>query len=742
MYSKLTPDKMGILSKKSFTYATRDAVEVDLEIIEGKIPKDLQGYVFFNSPCGTVNSGGLPFPEKNPDGSDNPEYGSSVFNGDSMLLRFDLSQEGKIGYKSKMLKPPCWYADDATKRGSKYYKDGQEFRMLGIARTSLKFGSRNELNTAINPIKFEGDQHVRMTANFDMGRPWEIDTETMELKTSIGTMKEWAGEMPQLLNYPFSLFQSTAHPCFDPKTKEFFTVNFTKTFDMMFFYTKFNKRMQTHHNQIEKKLHEHLEHLDKINHTNKAKAVNDFYKQIDSHIDYKKGFWNWITKPFKWLLSTFLEGFFAIGDLLMGMKNRVYLMRWDGSKIHQWEVIDEKTGKPIKIEQCMHQNNLSKDYIVLCDAAFKFSADIMITNPFPHNKKLEQKLRDITSVAQEAFTPIYIIKRSNLLLNSKKVKAKKVVINLETVHFSLDYENPDNKITIHTSHNAASCASEWIRPFDTLATTKKEVYPNTVGLMTCGEMDIGRIGKFVVNGETGEIEEDSKIHKKGNENGQDKLGAHTWAIALHTYRNVISATDVVDKIRHIYWQSYGTDPRYLTEFIEGLYHEYEHRIIPVQEMMEINRKCLPYCLSRQNTETMELEDAFVFEVNQNLRSLQFVPRKESENSNNGIDSQMDGYIFCTMIVGSDDFEVDEYSREIWIFDAADLQSGPVCTLSHPEMNFAFTIHSAWVDNCVSQQTSYKVNVREDLEYTIGKMRLKNRKFFTPFMEKYVYSHFE
>ena len=743
--TNLNDEFMNTPITRPFAYASRKEVnDVELNVFEGEIPDDIYGYVFFNNPVGTVNSGGLPFPEKTPDGEDNPEYGSSVFNGDGMLMRFDLSQQGKVIYKTKLLKTPCWYADEATKRGTSYYDDGQEFRMLGIARTSLKFGSRNELNTAINPIKFPGDDHTRMSVNFDMGRPWEVDVETMELKTSIGSTQEWAGEIPSIADYPFPLFQSTAHPAFDPITKEFFTVNFTKTFEMMFYYTKFNERMETHADHIEEKLHAHAKDLHENDHHDKVGELNKFYKNIHKHIHPGEGFWYQITKPFRWLLSIIMEVIFWIMDLLLGMKNRVYLIRWNGKEVHQWEVVDEKTGKPIAIEQCMHQNNLSKDYIVLCDSAFKFSADIMITNPFPHNMELDRILRQLTSIAQEPFSPIYIIKRSELTLDKKTVKAKRVVIDLETVHFSIDYQNPNNEITIHTAHNAASCAAEWIRPYDFLATNKKPVYSNTIGLMTCGEMDIGRIGKFVINGETGEMKP-HLIHKTGEESGNGQLGAHTWAVALHTYRDIISATTPVDKIRHIYWQAYGTDPRYLTQFIEGLYHEYEHRIIPVPEIIKKNREWLPYCLSRCNTETMELEDHYNFGLNENLRSMQFIPRKGAGSPNgpvNGIDPQMDGYIFCTMVVGPKNFDVDDYTREIWIFDGLDLAKGPVCKLSHPDLGFAFTIHSTWIEDAVSQKTDYKVDVKEDLQYLIDKMREDDKEFMTDFMEEYVYPHFK
>ena len=733
-----------IPTKKPLAYATRDEVDVELNLLEGKLPEDLCGFVFFNSPCGTVNSGGLPFSSTLPDNNHNPEYGSSLFNGDSMMLRYDLSQPGAIRYKTKMLKPPCWYVDEATKIGNTDYPPQWGFKMLGIARTSFKFGSRNELNTAINPFKFTGDTNVRMTANFDMGRPWEMDTDTMELKTAIGTTREWVGEIPSIANYPFPLYQSTAHPCFDPVTKEFYTVCFTKSFETMFYYRKFSQRMLTHHEEIEEKLHNHVSEIHAMARKsdapdrNHSKEINAFYKNIDVHLDHNEGLAEQAKKPFLWLFSKIMEFIFWLMDLFIGMKNRIYVLRWDGSTVHKWTVVDEATGKPLAINQCMHQNNLSRDYLILSDSAFKFSADIMMSNPFPHNKELDEKLRDLTAIAQEPFTPIFLIKRSDLNLNRKKVKAKKVVIDLETVHFSIDYENPNDRITLHTAHNAASCASEWIRSYDRLTTDNSPAMENTVGVMTCGEMDIGRIGKFVIEGSTGLILEDPKICLEGDEQKNGQLGAHTWAIALHTYRDIISATETVEKIRHIYWQSYGTDPRYLTNFIRGLYTDYKHRIVPVDKIVEKNREWLPFCLSRQNTEKMELEDCYIFEKNENLRSMQFIPRADS---NGDIDPQMDGYIFCTMIVGTDNAELDEYSREIWFFDAADLKAGPLCKLSHPEMNYAFTIHSAWIAECVSQETNYKVDVKEDLQYLINKMRGKNKKFLTEFMSRHVYPNF-
>ena len=126
-------------------------VDCDLHVLEGAIPDDIYGHVFFNSTCGTVNSAingmpqfpGLPIPEHYPDNRSetNREYGANLFNGDSLLLRFDFNQKGRVCYKTSVLKTPCYYADLATKRGTKWYEEGHEFKMMGIARQSWKFGS-------------------------------------------------------------------------------------------------------------------------------------------------------------------------------------------------------------------------------------------------------------------------------------------------------------------------------------------------------------------------------------------------------------------------------------------------------------------------------------------------------------------------------------------------------------------------------------------------------------------------
>ncbi len=731
-----------------FTFASREDIDVQLNLLEGTVPTDLYGYVFMNSPCGSVNSP-PPQAEYHPDGTKNSEYGEMMFNGDAMLFRFDLDQPGAIRVRSSLLKPPCYYADHVTRFGTAYHRENRHFKGMGMARTSEYIGSRNQLNTSINLFKFKGDVNNRVSINFDAGRFYELDPAKMKLKTPIGANSEWHSEFPPGLEYTFPLVLSTAHPSFDPVTKEFFTVNYQKSATNLAF-------------TANRLLHRLVGEKDLV-----TEHVQELHRQLKGRQLAGGMLPAVLVKLFEYLLhligrpGKFIPNF-DVEDILQkaekihrdifGMENAVFLMRWTGEQapLKQWRVLDE-LGKDLYIAQCMHQTNLSKDYIVLVDSSVKFSLDILFSVPFPNEPWLDELLRWLTAKTILPHTPLYIIRRTDLDPNADKVIAKTLVAPLETVHYSINYENPDGLITMLTAHNTASCAAEWVRPYDVLAVdTSQKVYKNTISLMTCGEMDIGRIGKFVINGETGDIVSQDILYDKGFDG--DNVGevkAHTWGVALNTYRDIVSADRPVVNIRKNYWQSYGLDKRMLTHFIWKLYYHYENRIIPQEKLLEYTRHGVPFCLmcvdSGTATEKMRITDYWLFRMNENLRSIQFIPRRRPDGIPPGVDEQMDGYILCTMVIGPPDLPPDDvdYRRELWLFDAAALQKGPVCKMAHPEFLFAFTIHSVWSPDCVSSATSYNIPVREDYEWVISRFKNQEKQaIMRQFMEEHVYPHFE
>jgi hypothetical protein len=141
---------------------------------------------------------------------------------------------------------------------------------------------------------------------------------------------------------------------------------------------------------------------------------------------------------------------------------------------------------------------------------------------------------------------------------------------------------------------------------------------------------------------------------------------------------------------------------------------------------------------------MKIMDFYLFQMNQNFRSMQFVPRKINSSLGNNKDPELDGYIFCTMINGTTDIsnDNDAYTREIWIFDAAQLSRGPLCKLSHPDMIYAFTIHSAWMEDCESIPSTYNVPVKEDYDEVLSTFKNGDHKqIMEELLKNWVYPKF-
>jgi Retinal pigment epithelial membrane protein len=197
-----------------------------LIVEDGKIlPEGLHGHIFIISAAGSVDSQSLfedniVFPSS--DGS------TPFYNGDGIVYRIDLDNlEQGISLTTRLLKTPCYYADIATTKCLPDFK----FQNFGIMRMSKKLGIRNQLNTGFLPMKYSEEEGERLLVTWDMGRPYEIDTKTLEIVTPVGFNEEWRAmnyllsRLPFQPNFCFKLVHSSAHPCFDPKSRQMFTVN-------------------------------------------------------------------------------------------------------------------------------------------------------------------------------------------------------------------------------------------------------------------------------------------------------------------------------------------------------------------------------------------------------------------------------------------------------------------------------------------------------------------------------------
>jgi hypothetical protein len=637
----------------------------DLKLnIEGTLPDDLYGHVFIVAPVGSVDSGGLPYPD-----------GDSLLNGDGMVYRLDFDRPNEVHVTTRIVKPPDYYADLATQKAP---YTNYRFRNHGIARISFQLGIRNQLNTAFLPIPFSPEESSRLLVTYDAGRPYEIDPETLELITPIGSNQEWQGELDRLTfpidaaKFPFKSILSTAHPAFDAIERQMFTVNYGRSFSNF---------------------------LAGIRLLYSLEAIPEF---LETLLTFIFGFLQ--IGVLKNLLRSIFQG---IGRLFYGLirviehfsgnelPNFTYLIRWNGgAELERWRLV-LPNGKPVRIEQTIHQIGVTQDYVVIMDTAFVTGFEQILNNPFPKNKRLETLLRNLLESPASPESRVYLVRRQDLVNgqhpahDSKVVDvvAQPVVIPLEAAHFLVDYDNPNGNVTLHVAHICAMQVAEWLRKNDVSAYDLQTVPAYLFG-MEHDEVDIGRMGRYVIHAETGAIVSSQVITDL----------TCTWAVDLYTYPDLSSMGSPPRQLHNIYWGSFGLWKQLMTSYIFDLYRDYKYRLVPVEQLLQFAATGKPACLFRLETKTMSIADHYEFPCGCMSLSPQFIPRQNSQN-------ETDGYLICTACFAE--------RNELWIFDANHLAQGPLCRLHHPDLQFGFTLHTTWLPTIRSQRSHYLIPVEED-----------------------------
>lgn len=654
-----------------------------LTILGGDLPTDIRGHVFIIGPTGTVNSPttAAVFPS----GS-----GTSLFNGDGMVYRLDFDQKRGASLTSRMIKTPCYYADAASVTGTQYANLG--FLNAGLARLSPILGFRNELNTAFLPIKFAPDLSWRLLVTWDAGRPYEIDPVTLKLITPIGRDQEWQEQKVPLRSGPFlfKLCLSGAHPAFDHETHQLFMVNWGKSL---------------------------LSLLSPVLVHGIATLLrgNGLLKQL----------FRWIF----WLIQGVFRLLQVSVHLLGGnSKDFVDLICWDGSgDLQKWRVL-HPNGTPVFVQETMHQIGVTRDYIVLMDTAFKLGPEQILPNPLPGRQSLETTFRDLFDTPLPADTAVYLVDRAALKPEKDTVVAQKVSIPREIAHFLTDYDNEGGKITLHAAHNCAWDPAEWLHDYDRYPPEGASSNPaasfvshDRVG-MTVGTMDINYVARHIIDTKTGTLADSSLVSDS----------SYTWATAIYAAHNLLQP----NHYQNLYWLSWGCWQDLLTEYIYDLYSPYKYRTIDPQKMLEITRAGKPSNLCRFDLNKLAIVDGYTFPDGYFGNSPQFIPRTDPAQK-----SSTNGYLTCVVLTTN---RPAVNNSEIWIFEAADLQKGPVCKLADPSgrLKIGLTIHTTWLPEIARPEIHYQVPAREDYDPLIDQQPPELQQEIRALFEKEIYPNFE
>ncbi len=786
------PASIGLLRRKRLK-------DVTLHVLEGVLPDDLHGHAFFMGPGGFLNS-----KPQGADGLIHPSAdGTPLFNGDPLLHRLDFGG-GKVKITSRIPRTPCFYTERhfLSKADKKRYP--YRYANHGLARLSFQLGFRNEVNTAVVPMRFNKAEGNRLIITWDAGRPFEIDPLSLEIATAVGFNQEWREWIP--LPLPFGIVNTAAHPAFDPHPApeaavsdgggaRLFSLNYGKSIGTAlhpirkrFADAPFDRKdadLQADFDELitlaerllggarrllrlilwlEKRLHPWLGHSLRgglrgllrpsravlgsavaAPTVGKRHVASELLALLEEQLEEGAQKTTDHVKELLRLLKV-ARGLLADADK---MADFVDLISWDGQQqqLQKWAVRVEdgsgsSDGSP-RILQSMHQMGVTQDYVILMDTVFKLGVEQLLTAPSPEYPAVERALRNLLDFRQSDYTVLYIISRCDLRSDRKKVTARRVKIPRGTAHFLVDYDNPGGQITLHCAHNIGWDAAEWNRPFDDYDNApfpgfSQGTFPGVVGMAT-GSTDINVLGRYVVDGKTGIMDESKTM--LAEDPGRDL----TWMLALCAWCQPDGVTPP-PKIEHIFWNGWGSHGDLLPTYIERLYAPAGPRTFTVEEAAEVARRGLPATLVRLDTASMEIADHYVFPAGRFGNSVQFLPTSQSTPGG------CEGYLLC-VVNGSDD----PTHSEFWLFDAAQLSAGPLCRLGHPRLKVGMTIHSTWVPEIAQRTATYNVPVKEDYDQRFQHIesmkqnpemrkksdRRKKTKTADPrqLFEQYVYPHF-
>ena len=759
IHSAAFPASVGVVKRKSLK-------QLPLEIRQGSLPCDLQGHAFFVGPGGFVDT-----PECSATGFINPSHdGTPLFNGDPLIYRLDLGPD-RVLISSEIPSTPCLDTDRACQIDPIWHS--YRYGNYGLARLSFRLGFRNEVNTAVVPVRFSDAEGYRLLLTWDAGRPFEIDPLSLQIATAVGHDSEWKEQIE--LPVPFGIVTTPAHPAFKPASTDekndakLFTVNYGKSIGTALHpiihryvdapITKTEEELiRTLHQLIglsesllaalqsllkilrwlEARMHASLTNAGKrttaflmksMHHLLRAPAHGtrqfghlDIASEISGLIEVMIRRETALTNNQDDHFEKTLDHFLSLLDVLKKltanadkMEDFVHLIAWDGQQVpmKQWKVYveGEQPCSPPRIMQSMHQLGVTEHHVILMDTVFKLGAEQLLTAPAPNFPELERIIRNLTDYRQGDETRIYIIKRTDLDDNKDSVTAKLIRIPRPMAHFLVDYECTPDKITLHCVQNTGWDAAEWVRPYDQFP------LGNDAGMvgMASGGTDLSVLARCTINVAKGECE-DIQIVNDQNRNV-------SWMLALYALCMPDGITPP-KRIDYLFWNGWGSHANLLTDYDLSVNQAAKNRQLNASDAVRLAEQGLPCTLLRLNTQSMTIEDHYSFPSGRFGNSVQFIPRAGAEPGS------ADGYLLC-ITNGSDDPEQSEF----WLFDAQDLAKGPICRMGHSSLKIGLTIHSTWVPSIQERTASYKVSIRDDYKERLH--RINRLEELEPLFNTYV-----
>lgn len=701
----------------------------------GAEAEPLHGHWFTVSPVGTVERVDSSPP-------------ATFLAGDGMVYRLDLAP-GAATLSSALVEDPTLKAHEilhADRRASpRRYTDIPEYVAYGVAIISLGLdrglGSRLLANTALQPIDVADRPLLLVTT--DGGRPLVFDPSSMCSIGALGAISDWRPALLGKTVFPF--VNTTAHPAYDGRTRELYSINFARDLTaelaalghagLPFRLSADKLSIEGHGGAAQPaayvpelvlgdlcRLRPGLRgdaHDDGLVHD----PVADVYYATLAGKRAKKLFGapggperRWVVPLAGELVRALRSQLFGsrrtVGMRLAAIVRTMYsdvgnrftdLLRWsdDFRELTRFRV--ECDGEEVSIVDSAHQMAVTRDHVLFADTQFKFALTLVLSNALGHLPSwVARTLRKYLTRPQSEHCRLFIVRRRDLAGPGGTVQARCVVLDAEVVHFFAEYDDSAG-IELTAVHQRAMDGAEFVAESD-------RIYGG-------GAAADGLVGMFPMALDRNEV---ARYRIQPGARGPLKPYTaftddhHTWMVGIGagpgigTWERANRGRTPPDSIPWTAWYNEGFLPELLTLHTYELYRDYRGRtydrrggahksLRELEAEVEAGGRPATFFAAAVAADRLLLHSALELPPGVQLVSPQWSPARDDPSHPGFIVA----VVFRTRATGAD-----ERTREVWVF-RADRLGAPILRFDASAAGWQYTLHTAWLDSLVPTGTALR-----------------------------------
>ncbi len=350
-----------------------------------------------------------------------------------------------------------------------------------------------------------------------------------------------------------------------------------------------------------------------------------------------------------------------------GVPGETHLARWRGEgPVDRWRV------EGMSDFDSIHDVKVTEHHVVFADLPFVIEPGMWRGDP--RTRRIQEH------------TSVWIVAKRDLdaVAPGGAVRATEVRLPMPTGHLLVDHEEPDGQLRLVAQH--MPLADLMITMDRTIADHRsgEPIDVDYEGLVAiCQQPSV--IGRYLIDPASGAVLESDRATDVDRCWGGVLTTSDTTRQGARTHQ------------RQLFYAAIGFDPDLVPEPWWDLYHDAADAVVAPVELPE---HPVAGSLSRVDLEAMKVADVWTYEDGAFPSPPTFVPRV-------GSDEPDDGYV--AVVVHRDG------PKELQLFDAGDLGSGPVARATAPDFNPALLLHSCWMPDRVGpRSSSYRVSRRRDV----------------------------